>query len=107
MPYMLTWVDPEVVLVYKGVTVYYAYGDDLLPEKHISPMKCKYTLDKTGGERFDIRDLPVPPDIEWPLYNGEITDEDAAIKILRYAIDLGILTPNGVNHERLEEVSNS
>lgn len=51
MPYM--WVEPELVLRYRGVSIYRAYRNDLLDD----PYRYHFTTDKTGQEKtFDIRE---------------------------------------------------
>ncbi len=62
MPY--GWIDPEMFLEHKDVTVYHVYKDD---EIDAGRRECWYTLDPGQGEVmgdddaiFDIRDLPNP-----------------------------------------------
>ncbi len=51
MPY--TWVEPDVYLKYRGVTIYYAYD-----ELYNNPYHYNYSIDFAERDMFDIRDLP-------------------------------------------------
>lgn len=58
MPTASRWVDPEIYLTYKGVSVYRAYEDDDIAQ---GPLWYHFTLDCTSDDNhFDIRDLDVP-----------------------------------------------
>ena len=65
MPY--GWLDPEVFMEHKGVTVYHVYKDDEISQGR---RECWYTTDLCGGDcddpcSFDVRVLtasaPIKP----------------------------------------------
>ena len=49
----LQWVDPDMFLVFKGVTIYYTYRYD----NYDSPYKYWFSTDIWAENPFDIRDI--------------------------------------------------
>lgn len=95
MPYSNEWVEPEVMLAYRGVTVWYTYRDDDIDQ---GIFEHWFTLDpqegcETGDDLwvFDVRDLPRPDDEE-ERSQSDGSPED----IICQAIDAGQLTRMGV-----------
>ena len=94
MPYERVYVDPEVIVEHKGVTVYHAYDECGAVEDRL---QCWFTLDKEQecfGDPgvFDYRALPVP---------GACQEADP-VTILKKAIDIGIFEP-GMSGNDVEE----
>lgn len=88
MPWQTVWRDPDLFIEYKGVKVYHAYKDGdydqeleywyaIYPEDNFI-FYCPY--------EFDVRDLPKSFGMK------EASHEE----IIRYAIDHGYLTKDGV-----------
>ena len=74
------WIEPEVFLTYRGVTVYNTYKNG---DSNSGPREYWFTLDVTENEdlEFDVRDLPT-----WGWTEG--------IKgAIEAAIDQGLLEP--------------
>lgn len=58
MPYITSWVDPEVFLVHKGITVYHTYNDNDFGQGRLT-----YWFTTNGfsdEDSFDVRELDVP-----------------------------------------------
>ncbi|ENZ77735.1 MULTISPECIES: hypothetical protein [Ralstonia] len=121
MPTSTVWVEPQVFLTYRDVTVYHAYEAD-----DIAQGACKYsytTNNTTDEEHFDVRYLEVPgvallekhppflaadcnPEFatatdeqkaewqrQWADWRKEGGGEDQAIiTIIKEGIDLGLIT---------------
>ena len=52
MPYV--WNDPECLLEYKGISIYYTYRNDYMEEGR---QTYWYTQHLDGSNQFDIRDF--------------------------------------------------
>jgi hypothetical protein len=55
------WLDPELFLEHKGVTVYYCYDDDNLVSSYwytTDASDCNIDSPATDSVQFDVRDLP-------------------------------------------------
>lgn len=85
MPYISKWVEPDVFLTHKGVTIYRIYKNDCI-ENGYRTFWFGYapSCDDEGTDCFDVRGLPT--------YKDSDSAEDAMIE----AIDLGFLTDKGV-----------
>ena len=72
----MSWVEPEVFVEHKGLTVYHAYKDD-------TDQRLEYSYQTDLGEdseyEFNVMDLP--------CYDDELSHEE----IIKKAIDDGIL----------------
>lgn len=115
MPYKTIWVEPEVFLEYKGVTVYHTYKDDDF-EQGANWYWFRLDQEEEDDEgKFDIRDLDTdrlldshPPYKSGPEWDSATPQErDAILKawakwhgsgfhearraVLRNAIDKGLL----------------
>ncbi|OMF64817.1 hypothetical protein, partial [Paenibacillus glucanolyticus] len=73
----LTWVDPAILVQYRGLTVYYTYKNDDINNQS----EVWFSLNDDGTDAFDVRDLPVPDYISEMDYK----------KIVMNAIDQGNL----------------
>lgn len=120
MPYTTEWVAPEVLLRHRGVTVYFTYKSG---DMNQGGRTCWFSLNNLCGEDecvcgdgkcrnvFDVRDLPNwaedphPPFLcgredtrknraAWNRYHAERKDEKHREKIIREALDRGILVPD-------------
>jgi hypothetical protein len=105
MPYKSVWVDPEIFMEYKGVTVYHVYDYNDYEE---GPMCYWYTLDQDcegfDGFAFDVRELPVCVERRSPLLDREYSRE-----VIRKAIDTGVIEPGMTAvqlDDRLEALKN-
>jgi len=90
MPYQ--WVEPDVALEHAGVKVYYLYKNDFVDNGtrmyHYGwSLDC---LDEGSDSTFDVRDLAEAMKMPIPE-----TWEDIK-KILCAAIDVGVLTQEGI-----------
>lgn len=91
MPFQMTWVPREPYLTHNGVVVYRAYHSDDASEPKTYHFSWDAESAEDDGTEFDVRDLPRPPEIAK-------LETDREIKVvLRYCIDLGILTNQGLN----------
>jgi|GEM_PF-1942953 len=120
MPWKTEWVEPDLVLTHKRVSVYatYKYGDVDAIQRHYG-----FTLDTLCGEDecncdggtkcrnvFDVREIPTwqepphPPYLSregdtpenraaWEKYHADHVEEKAIADAVRKAIDLGLLPP--------------
>ncbi|WP_422661606.1 hypothetical protein ACK8P5_26145 (plasmid) [Paenibacillus sp. EC2-1] len=57
MPF--TWLDPEILLTYRGINVYHTYKNDNINDRSY----LWYSLNDDGSEAFDVRDLTTPSNI--------------------------------------------
>jgi len=111
MPYKEEWVDPEVFLEHKGITIYHIYKNDNIDQ---GERTYHYTTDIEEGERgdsaFDVRDLDNwtepnhPPFLSgagdtpenraaWAKYHKEEGDITHIRAIVIEAIDKGFIQP--------------
>lgn len=78
MPY--DWVEPEIFMIYKGITIYHVYKNDFIQEGR---RQYWYTTDLSGSEdddyAFDVRFLST--------YSDHLSHRE----IIMRAIDLGEL----------------
>lgn len=89
MPWKKTWVEPEVFLSYKGVTIYHVYDDDEMDDKPKEwtfgyRKECSYD----GTFAFDFESLPG--------FTGDEDKDEELQAVMRKAIDDGILTQDGL-----------
>lgn len=94
MPYI--WTSPEIFLEHKGVTIYNVYNGDLL----VNPKRTHYfgfsaECNDEGHDSFDVTELPT--------WNATKDIRAAIIK----AIDLGILTENGLMESTEENLESA
>jgi len=89
---MLTSVEAEFVISHKDIAVYHTYKDDNADNG------CNtywYTTDIYGSEEgcavFDIRDIIIKLQVEYPDMIVDIDNADNHEEIIRYAIDLSII----------------
>jgi hypothetical protein len=119
MPYSTEWVDPEVFLEHKGTKVYCTYKSDDVAQ---GPRSSCYSLNDLCGEEscdcddrtckyvFDVRELPNwaepphPPFLvgendapenkkAWEKYHQDRVQEKQTQKVIREALDRGLLIP--------------
>lgn len=93
MPYKSVYVEPEVFLVHKGVTVYHCYknGDFEFPFTYW------FSLEKADdGKMFNVRELPND-------HGYDVYSEEGRKQILMAAIDSGVLEP--LNHYKVQAPS--
>lgn len=93
MPYESNWVAPDVLLTHKGVTIYHIYKNDD-SENRIRCFEYGWVEDCSDYDTctsFDVRELPNPA--------GHV--EHA--RIIRDAIDAGIITKDGVKLNQEEK----
>ncbi|HXV44669.1 MAG TPA: hypothetical protein VEC96_16530 [Anaerolineae bacterium] len=89
------WVEPELLLEHEGVSIYYTYRDNAMVSTYNFTVNEAY--DHSEGDWgdadatyiFDWTDIPLAPGIQ----PGGWQKEDA----IRYAIEQGWLTEEGVN----------
>jgi hypothetical protein len=91
MPYRTEWIEPEVFLTHKGITVYHCYNDDdfddCLHYWYTTSDQDDHTCD------FDVRELPT----YHAICDDECKDEDEGDReVIIDAIDRGILTAGGL-----------
>ena len=89
------WVPAEVFVSHEGVTIYYTYYDETMEEGRRDD---RYGYDEychADINTFDIADLPNPD-------RHDVDSEDGRKAIIREAIDIGILTQDGVASYRAE-----
>lgn len=98
MPYQEVWMDSEVVLEHKGVTIYRTYNDDNYDE----PSIYWFTTQKAepGDHRspvdFDVRELRnYDAHIEHHHYRHDTGAEDYIVRVLREAIECGYICADG------------
>lgn len=106
MPY--EWVDPAILLEHQGVTVYRCYDDsDMLSACHYTtdPSDCNIDSPEYGSKaQFDVREIPHPETMPPAAYfvqvapniSSEQINEAAHPAIIRYAIEQGWLTEDGL-----------
>tara|TARA_Y100000310_G_scaffold327090_2_gene392935 strand:- start:2140 stop:2601 length:462 start_codon:yes stop_codon:yes gene_type:complete len=70
-------------MVHRGVNIFHDYKESYYPVDE--PMTYHYSLDVTGDDTFDVRDLPVPEGVE----------SNAHEDIIAAAIDSGELDTGG------------
>jgi len=77
----MTWIAPEKVVTYKGVTIYHVYKH----QNEDDPLEFWFTTDENEDPvyEFDIRDLN--------------SDGNTDIETLKAAIDSGEITEEGIN----------
>lgn len=78
----LSWQDPEVALTHRGVRVYHTYKDDDIENRN--EYWYSFYMAADDGE-FDVRNL-VGPELD-----GNFTNEEGRRRIIRMAIEHGIL----------------
>tara|TARA_B100000315_G_C14595921_1_gene599316 strand:- start:22760 stop:23254 length:495 start_codon:yes stop_codon:yes gene_type:complete len=76
-------VPPALFMVHRGVNIFHDYKESYYPVDE--PMTYHYSLDVTGDDTFDVRDLPVPEGVE----------SNAHEDIIAAAIDSGELDTGG------------
>jgi hypothetical protein len=90
MPY--AWIDPDPVLTYHDVTIYYLYQDDFYenPVREFWYGFFSTCADEIDSGSFDIRDVValLPPETR------AVCEHDHQ-SILKALIDAGVLDPNG------------
>lgn len=83
MPY--DWVNNEMFMEYRGVTVYHLYKDDFM---YNGPYEFHYTTEEDGdgsvAAAFDVRELPEAKDVDKAEANW-------IRGVIRRAIDNGTL----------------
>lgn len=84
MPYVETWIDPEVALEYNGTTVYHTYNNDMVGARFAYSFSLSTTQ---GADTFDVRKLAVPGAARANAPGGH---EDV-LEALRQAIDMNLL----------------
>ena len=85
----LTWIEPEVFLKHRGVTVYHAYKDQGIVGSPCKTLGYSYTTDplEQEGGGFDVRKLTT-----WdPILLNSIAEETAMKFAIMQAIDLGFI----------------
>lgn len=115
MPFRTEWVDPDIALTHKGVTLWHLYKDDDIEN---GPRTYTFALDPTedsyevGG--IDVQSLPnwtEPPhppymdaegdnspenEAAWRHYHADRIEDKHILAALKQAIDQGVLTQEGV-----------
>lgn len=103
MPY--EWVDPDIFLEHQGVIVFRCNDDsDMLTACHYTTDPSNCNIDYPEGETmFDVREIPHPETMPPAAYfvqvgnfQSEQINEAAHPAIIRYAIEQGWLTEEGL-----------
>lgn len=85
MPYRTEWVEPEIFLTHKGVTVWHCYKDDEYDRR----LWFWFTVTKDGRE-FDVRELKAYKRERWEADYADSTMEEHA-SVIKAAIESGEL----------------
>ena len=110
MPYVSTYVLPDVFLKYKGVTVYHTYKEGEFSEPS-NNFLCTHVDDADGYDhktQFDVRELPgfkikYPPFLtgkdntpankkKWDKFRADKVEHKAQLAAVKQAIDNKLLT---------------
>lgn len=85
MPY--AWIDPELLLDYKGVQIYHVYEDDFVDAPYIHWFTTLECYVEGNGESFDIRKIA----LELGLSMDEFNQLHGWQDLFKEAIDAGLI----------------